>query len=511
MAISELIEIQSVVRVKGPKGIWTQYLSIWNVADWTAVFGGIAIVTVFIASISMRTELNQTLEELGAMPWTIWDTDTYKLKLSYYVDRLTENCNYVRYLRLALAVYPSFIIVRLFKSFAAQPKLALVTKTLASATPDLLHFAIVFSSVFVTFAICGIVLFGKELRAFTNASRSILTCFRVMLGDIVWEDLAAVGRLEASVWLWSFIIIVTLLMLNMILAIIMDNYEQVKMDTGYAETLVEEAIQWYSRTRGIRNGTYVPLEGVLDSVNFEVRQRQERKGETGKLSRMLSNVFASRSIRSWDSSDSVGNILPKNPVSKEPSSSFDDLEDASGLRLDSTGDVIITKDHLIKLVASFHKKTKMSSKQALDIMEGALDDFYARHKEGAELDEVMQVIKTVSFRTKKLVKLAKRAHDLRDFGPVEELKWFGMEVEEYVEHVRKEREAALEEVERLKIEKQRLSQRLLCFPPDAVFPSGSMSESNMFRVGNAPRSSDASQSITELSLDDLLGPTEESL
>jgi len=58
----------------------------------------------------------------------------------------------------------------------------------------------------------------------------------------------------------------------------------------------------------------------------------------------------------------------------------------------------------------------------------------------------------------------------------------------------------------LKIEKQRLSQRLLCFPPDAVFPSGSMSESNMFRVGNAPRSSDASQSITELSLDDLGSP-----
>ena len=52
------------------------------------------------------------------------------------------------------------------------------------------------------------------------------------MGDIDWEELSSIGRMEAGVWLWLFIIGIVLLMMNMILAIIMDNYAEVKEQAG---------------------------------------------------------------------------------------------------------------------------------------------------------------------------------------------------------------------------------------------------------------------------------------
>merc|ERR1719253_137766 len=144
--------------------------------------------------------MNEALENLGVTPYS-GGSDAYKSACEKYMMSLQDNVNYVRHLRLTVAVYPLIIIIRLFKSFAAQPKLALVTKTLGNAWPDLFHFSIVFLSVFVTFTICGIVLFGREVGSFTTWTRATISCFRIMLGDIDWEELSAIGRTEASIWL----------------------------------------------------------------------------------------------------------------------------------------------------------------------------------------------------------------------------------------------------------------------------------------------------------------------
>ena len=42
--------------------------------------------------------------------------------------------------RMLLAAYPGVIVLRLFKAFNAQPRLALVTRTLQAAGTDLYHF-----------------------------------------------------------------------------------------------------------------------------------------------------------------------------------------------------------------------------------------------------------------------------------------------------------------------------------------------------------------------------------
>merc|ERR1712070_733114 len=79
---------------------------------------------------------------------------------------------------------------------------------------------------------------------------------------------------------------------------------------------------------------------------------------------------------------------------------------------------------------------------------------------GAELDEVLQLTQKVSYRVKKLVRLARQAHESRDTEPVKELEWFAREVKNYLEDVKKEREANQAKLESLKDKKKQLEARL---------------------------------------------------
>merc|ERR1719310_2188530 len=86
------------------------------------------------------------------------------------------------------------------------------------------------------------------------------------MGDWDWDGLAVVGRDLAGIWLWTFLIMIVMLMLNMLLAIVMDAYSELKASVGNAQTLVAETMQAYSRWRGGRKGTHISLLNVFRAV-----------------------------------------------------------------------------------------------------------------------------------------------------------------------------------------------------------------------------------------------------
>merc|ERR1719487_1514337 len=130
----------------------------------------------------------------------------------------------------------------------------MVTKTLASAANDIAHFGVVFTTVFCIYALSGMILFGQELFEYANFGRSLNTCWRILLGDFDWERMNDVGRLEAGIWFWTFTILVLQVMLNMLLAVIMDVYTEVKSSIGEAETLLSQSIEIFERFRARRRG-----------------------------------------------------------------------------------------------------------------------------------------------------------------------------------------------------------------------------------------------------------------
>merc|ERR1719316_2159742 len=113
------------------------------------------------------------------------------------------------------------IMLKLFKAFSAQARLALVTQTLSRSFLDISHFGIVFLAIFSSYAIMGNLLFGREVQGFSTFGRSMNSCFLVLMGDFEYmEQMQEVGRYISRLWFWTFMVLVFLIMLNMVLAIL---------------------------------------------------------------------------------------------------------------------------------------------------------------------------------------------------------------------------------------------------------------------------------------------------
>merc|ERR1712087_168809 len=88
-----------------------------------------------------------------------------------------------------------------------------------------------------------------------------------MLGDADVEQMTNVGRTSFNVWYWSFIWLVNFILLNMLLAIIMDVHTDVKGSIGpNAETLLSQAVRVYYRKKGIYQGTRIGLPRILEEL-----------------------------------------------------------------------------------------------------------------------------------------------------------------------------------------------------------------------------------------------------
>merc|ERR1712070_344075 len=105
---------------------------------------------------------------------------------------------------------------------------------------DLAHFLIVFVPTFIAYAIAGMCIFGRRVEEFSSLERSIGTCFKIaMESEYEWDKLSEEDFITSASWVWTFLLLIVLLMLNMVLAIIMDVYTEVRNAAGNSETVFE--------------------------------------------------------------------------------------------------------------------------------------------------------------------------------------------------------------------------------------------------------------------------------
>jgi len=154
----------------------------------------------------------------------------------------------------------------LFKSFAAQPRLAIVTETFVEAQSDIFHFFIVFFSVYVCMAVNAVLFFGQDSVDFSTIDRAFHSCFLVMYGDWDYDQMEQVGRVKASLWFWLFMIIVVLVLQNIMLAILMEAYTNVKAATKDAPTLASQVKKQIRRFNEARAKKRVRLNDIFDAL-----------------------------------------------------------------------------------------------------------------------------------------------------------------------------------------------------------------------------------------------------
>jgi len=113
-----------------------------------------------------------------------------------------------------------------------QPRLGVITRSLRLALPDLLHFALVAGAVFVGYSMTAFLIFGNTVPQFSGFGASVNACFSMMLGDFS-DVAAALGQLDGvtgvagGLFFWSYMLLVFLVLLNFLLAIIVDAFSVV--------------------------------------------------------------------------------------------------------------------------------------------------------------------------------------------------------------------------------------------------------------------------------------------
>merc|ERR1719238_1549437 len=96
--------------------------------------------------------------------------------------------------------YSMIFLLRWFKGFRGQAKMAQITSTISSALSDLLHFAIIFAVLFVNFAIAGHVLFGHEVKVWSSVTKALQSALGMAFGRVNFDEMYEIAPYSALIW-----------------------------------------------------------------------------------------------------------------------------------------------------------------------------------------------------------------------------------------------------------------------------------------------------------------------
>lgn len=421
---AEILDIYTTLKRQGFAGLVDEYINFWNAFDWFSMMCAFTVMAMFGAVIGILGGLNDSLRKLDAPEKEYANSTMYRKGLHEHIDTLESTVQYVNNFRMVMASYPLIIILRLFKAYSAQPRLAMVTNTIGRAGLELIEFGVVFFSVFITFTISGVVLFGREVVSFGTFNRALFASFRLILGDLLWDETSQVGRAFALLWLFLFMVVNVMLLLNMLLAIIMKHYVAAKDSAGNAEPLWVEAAQTFQRWREVRRGESVPMEKLLDVLNEDEHQRaKERKKEEEEDTHIETDEEIELKV--------LGKIM----FAEDMQQIYSDAIDEGVLPID----------------------------QVLNLMKDAVSDFYHQNHSGIDMDEVLKLTRKVEYRTRKLLRISKEL-DKSNKCPNEigAFSNFIKDLETFTDEQRSEYESHCKQVDEMRTLKRGLLLQLQC-------------------------------------------------
>jgi len=209
----------------------------WLALDWAGIVLAIALMSflpIFLGGFSsLATKLgglgiggepllgNETVAQI-----TNWQSeyDNFYAMNAEIIDEVENLIMLKTYHRLGMFWYCMVFLMRWFIGFRGQARISQITSTLHSALADLLHYAIIFSVLFVNFAIAGHVLFGSEVTEWSTVTKALQSSLAMAWGRMEFNPLHEVAPFASLIWLLGYVIGMVMLSMNMLLAIISDHF-----------------------------------------------------------------------------------------------------------------------------------------------------------------------------------------------------------------------------------------------------------------------------------------------
>ncbi|CAJ1333623.1 unnamed protein product [Effrenium voratum] len=262
--VEELWEVSSSLCAASSRGrcrcfyFLRSYFTVWNLVDWTSIAIAFTLLGMWIMSLFARSDLQdvlgQNIVECGSGGSNCESLTGDLLASAVSTGTLVGRTS------LVSSFYPFCILLRLFKAFSLQPRLAVVTRTLWASFADLMHFGIIFISVFVTFVFMAMGFFGRTVEGYGNFQIAFVTLFRSLMGDSDFDSMEdQVGRVIAGIFHITFMLTMLLILLNMLIAIIMDVYAETKRNAQFSDTVWHDVWDFLTRLYQKRTGHRVSI------------------------------------------------------------------------------------------------------------------------------------------------------------------------------------------------------------------------------------------------------------
>lgn len=281
--VIELKEVALTLRRYGRRHFCSQYFGFWNAVDWVSIIMGYAMLIVWLQrNHEMKILENKTLQlrdAVAACNQAQFDECSAQLHSGYYWD-LEAAGDWTKVSNILGAFYPVAIMLRLFKAFQVQPRLAMVSMTLYNSSGDLAHFGIVFLSAFCSFAVMAVALFGHDSVEFANLPRALSSLFLSLVGAFDYDELADNFRTAALIFMILHKVTLLLIMLNMLVAIVMEEYSETRRVLMKSDTLWQEVAQIADRIWRSFQRRRIPFAQIVDTYR---RSRGNRENLNSTL------------------------------------------------------------------------------------------------------------------------------------------------------------------------------------------------------------------------------------
>jgi len=209
----------------------------WFILQWSILVIGWFIVAGYAFINLMMVDVKKDL--LAARDVLTADTPPEQNALGIELMDVASGVNwYYMYLRLCIAQYHLLLMMRFFVSFRSQPRLGIVIQTLEVCLLDIIHFLVILVPVYAAYAISGCFIYGRRIEEFATIQGSMGICFKFLMEtEFDWPLLAEEHFWTSAMWTWSFMVFLGMLMLNMVLAIVLDAYAEQRKLGGKRETI----------------------------------------------------------------------------------------------------------------------------------------------------------------------------------------------------------------------------------------------------------------------------------
>jgi len=172
--------------------------------------------------------------------------------------------------------------------------------TLSKASSSIVVLLLLFLILFLGFGIAFVMAFGQDVPDYRSMSNAFFALFRAMLGDFDFSAVQQSNKVLGPTLLFAYIIIISLVMLNMFLAVIMAKYDDVVEELELKPEDVPSSIRKLV-IRGVKR--VVPLDELMRPADAEEEHDEDEDVLTDdqleQIYEMDKESFRALGIKNW--------------------------------------------------------------------------------------------------------------------------------------------------------------------------------------------------------------------